>query len=160
MVPVAETLKVAVLPTLTDWFAGCVVIMGAALTVKIAVLVTFPPGVVVTAIVPVVAPVGTVAVTEVALTAVGVAVVPLNLTAEAPVRLVPVMVTTVPTGPEFGVNVVMVGALAGVAGVGVGVVFVSSPPLPPQPVRINKVIKSMLPNNIFFIETLLINSSL
>ena len=39
-----------------------------------------------------------------------VAAVPLNLTAVAPVRLAPVMVTEVPTGPEDGVKLVIVGA--------------------------------------------------
>ncbi len=63
-----------------------------------------PPGVV-TAIVPVVAPVGTVAVIWVAeLTVNAVAAVPLNLTAVAPVRFEPLIVTVVPTGPLPGVR--------------------------------------------------------
>jgi hypothetical protein len=41
-----------------------------------------------------------------------VAVVPLNFTEVAPVRFVPVMVTEVPTGPECGLNEVMVGVVA------------------------------------------------
>ena len=69
-----------------------------------------PPGVV-TDIVPVVAPVRTVAVILVPpeLT-VNVADVPLKLTAVAPVKLVPVRVTVVPTAPLKGVKEVIVGA--------------------------------------------------
>src|SRR5438067_6000250 len=77
----------------------------AGVTVKRVVLVKgLPPGVV-TAMGPVVAPVGTVAVIEVSETTVKlVAATPLNSTAVAPVKLVPVIVTTVPTGPKVGVN--------------------------------------------------------
>jgi hypothetical protein len=47
-VPVAGTLKVAVCPTGTVWFAGGVVIAGAVTTVKVAgVLVTDPTGLVI-----------------------------------------------------------------------------------------------------------------
>ncbi len=75
-------------------------------------LVAVPPDVV-TAIVPVTAPVGTVAVTLVDETTLNVvAVVPSNLTAVAPVKFVPVIVTDVPTGPEVGENDVIVGAAA------------------------------------------------
>ncbi len=35
-VPVATTLKVAVCPAFTDWFAGGVVIVGTVLTVSVA----------------------------------------------------------------------------------------------------------------------------
>jgi len=63
----------------------------------------------VTLILPVVAPVGTVAVICVAeFTVKVVALTLLKLTAVAPVKPVPVMVTTVPTGPEVGVNEVIV----------------------------------------------------
>ena len=82
---------------------------GAVVTVKSAVLVTVPPGVV-NEILPVVAVAGTTAVTEVAVFAEKVAVTPLNLTEETPVRFVPVMTTLVPTGPLVGVNDVIVGA--------------------------------------------------
>jgi hypothetical protein len=41
---------------------------------------------------------------------VNVASVPLNLTLLAPEKLVPLIVTVVPTGPEVGLNEVMVGA--------------------------------------------------
>jgi hypothetical protein len=59
---------------------------------------------------PVVAPVGTVAVTDVAVLGVNVAVTPLNLTPVTPVRFVPVIVTLVPGLPLAGVNDVIVGA--------------------------------------------------
>ena len=84
---------------------------GPVVTVKIATLVAVPPGVV-TEIVPVVAVVGTVAVTEVAVLVENVAVTPLNLTEVTPVRFVPVMVTLVPTCPLVGVNDVIVGTAA------------------------------------------------
>jgi hypothetical protein len=81
----------------------------AAVTVKLLAEVAVPPGVV-TEILPVVAPLGTVAVICVAVFTVNVADLPLNFTAVAPVRLVPVIVTEVPTGPLVGVKVVIVGA--------------------------------------------------
>jgi hypothetical protein len=84
--------------------------VGAATTVKLEALVAVPPGVV-TEIVPVVAPAGTVAVTCVAESTVNdVAATPLNLTAVAPVRFVPVITTVAPTAPEVGVNEVTLGA--------------------------------------------------
>ena len=78
-------------------------------TVKLAALVPVPAGVV-TAIVPVLAPTGTVAAIWVADTTEKAAAVPLKWTAVAPVKPVPVRVTTVPTGPEVGVKPVTVGA--------------------------------------------------
>ena len=85
---------------------------GAVVTVKSVALVAVPPGVVRETL-PVVAPVGTVAVTEVAVLApIVVAAIPLNLTEVTPSRFVPVMATLVPTGPEVGVNDVIVGAAA------------------------------------------------
>jgi len=77
-------------------------------TVKLEALVAVPPGVV-TLIVPVVAPVGTVAVICVAELTVNVAFVPLNFTAVAPVNAVPVIVTLAPTSPLVGEKLVMVG---------------------------------------------------
>jgi hypothetical protein len=50
-VPVARTLKVAVCPTVTVWFAGCVVIDGATLlafTVRVALLLVVLPAELVT----------------------------------------------------------------------------------------------------------------
>lgn len=87
-------------------------IVGAATTVKLAALVAVLM-VFVTLILPVVAPVGTVAVIDMfELTVNEVAVVVLNLTAVVPQRFVPVIVTLVPVGPAVGVNEVMVGAAA------------------------------------------------
>jgi hypothetical protein len=79
-------------------------------TVKLVVLVELPPGAV-TEMVPLVAPAGTVVVSDVPLVAtVGVgAAVPLNLTADAPIRLVPVIVTVVPALPLLGVKLVIAG---------------------------------------------------
>jgi hypothetical protein len=93
-----------------------------AATVNELALVPVPPAVV-TDTVPLVAPVGTVAVTCVAeLTVNDVADVPLNFTAVAPVKPVPVIVTDVPTGPLVGENPVTVGGEA---------VTVNEPPPPP-----------------------------
>ena len=64
-----------------------------------------------TAMAPVVAPAGTVAVSWVLEFAANVgALVPLKLTCVKVDRFVPVMTTLVPTGPEVGVKLVMVGA--------------------------------------------------
>ena len=77
--------------------------------VKLAVLVPVPDGAV-TAIFPVVAPDGTVAVIWVSdLTVNADAAVPLNATAVAPVNPVPVMTTLEPDGPEVGEKPVIVG---------------------------------------------------
>jgi len=83
----------------------------AGVTVKLLVLVVVPPGVV-TAMGPVVAPVGTVAVIWVALLTVTVAFMPLNLTTVAAVKLVPVITTEVPTGPLVGLKLIIVGGTA------------------------------------------------
>src|SRR5207244_13345157 len=67
----------------------------------------------VTEILPVVAPAGTIALREVAITLVGApALTPLNCTSVTESRLVPVIVTTVPTGPPAGVKLETVGALS------------------------------------------------
>ena len=79
-------------------------------TVKLVVVVTVPPGVVIV-IGPVVAPVGTVAVIWVAeFTTTLVAVAPLKLTWTDPTKPEPEITTEVPTCPEVGVKEVMVGA--------------------------------------------------
>src|SRR5438309_11819713 len=78
-------------------------------TVKLALLVAVPPGVVML-IVPVAAPAGTVAVIWVSLFTAKAAVVPLNFTAVAPLTLLPVIVTLVPTGPLVGANELSAGA--------------------------------------------------
>ncbi|OFW77955.1 MAG: hypothetical protein A2Z48_11415 [Actinobacteria bacterium RBG_19FT_COMBO_70_19] len=77
-------------------------------TLKLVELVAVPPGVV-TAIGPVVAPAGTVALIRVFELTVKVAEVPWNLTAVAPEKAVPRMTTEVPTGPLVGSKEVMVG---------------------------------------------------
>ena len=64
----------------------------------------------VTLIVPVVAPSGTVALIWVSEVTVKVAAVPFNFTAAAPVKWVPIMVTDVPTGPLRGEKELIVGA--------------------------------------------------
>ena len=83
-----------------------------AVTVKSLALSAKPSGVV-TLILPVVAPPGTVVSIRVSETTVKeVATVPLKATWVAPVKFVPVMVTAVPTGPLVGVNDVIVGGVA------------------------------------------------
>jgi Protein of unknown function (DUF541) len=91
------------------------VIVGAPapVTVKFVELVAVPSRLV-TAIGPVVAPAGTVAVILCALSIVNVADVPLKLTlvTSGPLKLVPWIVTEVPTGPPAGENELIVGAAA------------------------------------------------
>jgi hypothetical protein len=79
---------------------------------KSAVDVAVPAGVV-TATLPAVFPVGTVAVILVADTTVKAAVTPLNVTAVAPVKFVPVRVITVPWFPLVGAKLANVGGWAG-----------------------------------------------
>jgi hypothetical protein len=90
-------------------------IVGAAavvVTVKFVALVAVTPGVVVTAIFPVVAPLGTVVMILVPdpFTENELAATPPNITAVAPVRPVPLIVTEVPTGPLDGENEEIVGS--------------------------------------------------
>src|SRR5579859_922778 len=77
-------------------------------TVNEFALVAVPPGVV-TEMVPVVAPVGTVVEIWLASVTEKVADPPLNLTPVAPVKFVPVKVTVVPTCPLVGEKLVSVG---------------------------------------------------
>src|SRR2546428_29810 len=91
-------------------------------TVKALALVAVPAGVV-TLSGPVVAPLGTVAVIEVAEFTVKLALVPLNVTAVAPVKFVPLSVTLLPIGPLVGVKLVIVG---------IGVTAAVSPPSQPM----------------------------
>jgi hypothetical protein len=108
-IPLATRCLFSVSVTLLEW---------TVLTVKFVALDAVPPGVV-TLILPVVAPVGTVAVICVAETTWNVvALVVLNFTElvvkltplTVPLKFVPVIVTDVPTGPKAGVNEVIVGA--------------------------------------------------
>jgi hypothetical protein len=85
--------------------------IGKVVTVKSAELVAVPSGVV-TDILPVVAPAGTVAFTDVAVISVIVltaTAVPLNLIEVIPPKFVPLIVTTVPTIPLAGVKELKVG---------------------------------------------------
>jgi hypothetical protein len=82
--------------------------VGGVVTLKLPEEVAVPPGVV-TARGPVVAPLGTVALTWVAESTVKAAGVPLNVTPVAPSKLLPVSVTVVPTWPDVGVKLVRVG---------------------------------------------------
>ena len=86
------------------------VMPGAATTVNAEPLLATELSV--TTTLPVVAPLGTGAMIEVALQLVGVAVVPLNLTVLVPCvlpKLVPVMVTEAPIAPEVGDRLVIEG---------------------------------------------------
>ena len=79
-------------------------------TVKLIPLLATPPTV--TTTLPVVAPAGTATVMLVALQLVGVAAVPLNVTVLDPwvaPKFAPVIVTGVPTGPEVGLRLLMLG---------------------------------------------------
>src|SRR5256712_8816342 len=87
-----------------------VIVGGLAVTVKLPALVPVPPGVV-TLIVPVVAPAGTVAWIAVAELTAKPALTPLKATAVAPVKFVPLIATLVPTAPLVGVKPVIVGGL-------------------------------------------------
>jgi hypothetical protein len=73
-------------------------------------LTTVPPGVV-TLILPVEAPTGTVTPICVAEISLKLALTPLNSTEVTPVKLVPVMATRVPTVPPVGEKVMIVGAV-------------------------------------------------
>jgi hypothetical protein len=86
-------------------------IVGVPGTVKFVALHTVPSGVQ-TEILPVVAPVGTVAVIFVEESTVNIAECPLNRTSVAPVKFVPLIVTTVPTGPLVGEKDEIVGLAA------------------------------------------------
>src|SRR5436189_268199 len=102
------------------------VMLGAGVvSVKGTPLLARPPTV--TTTFPVVAPVGTGTVRLVALQLVGVASVPLNATVLVPgvaPKFAPAIVTAVPTGPDVGVKLVMLGA---------GVVSVKGTPLLARP---------------------------
>ena len=82
------------------------------MTVNFVELVPVPPGVV-TAIVPVTAPLGTSASISVSLiTSWLLAATPPNVTSVAPVKLFPLIVTEVPTGPLVGVKLLTSGTTA------------------------------------------------
>src|SRR6266436_1036367 len=106
-----------------------VMVGGVVVTVKLTPGLATP--LTVTTTLPVVAPVGTGATRLVALQLVGVAVVPLKVTVLVPCvapKFVPVIVTDVPTVPEVGFRLVMVGAAAAVMVKVGGVRMVSGTP--------------------------------
>jgi hypothetical protein len=107
------------------------IVGGGRVTVKFAALVAVPPGVV-TVIFPVVAPVGTLVSIRVpwAFTVNDAAATPLNRTAVAPANPLPLIRTEVPTGPLFGENEEMVGAVV------VTVKFVALVAVPPAVVTV------------------------
>jgi len=97
-------------------------------TVNAAPLLATPPTV--TTTLPVVAPTGTGATILVALQLVGTALVPLNLTVLGPCdapKFVPVIVTEVPTGPEVGFRLVMLGTTEAGFTVNVAALLVTVP---------------------------------
>lgn len=113
VVPVAVVLNVATSPGQAGKFTGCDVMVSptGVVTVKSETLVAVLPATV-TVIFPVDASDGIVVVMLVEVLAVTVAAVPLKFTVLADgvlLKFVPVMVTVVPTGPEVGVNEVIVG---------------------------------------------------
>lgn len=86
------------------------VMLGGTITVKLEPLLATPPTV--TTTFPVVAPAGTGTAMLVPLHAVGVPAVPLNVTVLVPCvvpKFVPATVTEVPTAPDVGVMLVMLG---------------------------------------------------
>jgi hypothetical protein len=101
--------------------------VGPVVTMKSGVAVAVPP-VVVTVIGPVVAPAGTVAVICVVLATVNVALTPLNRTFRTLAKLAPKMLTTVPTGPDGGVKLLMMGGVGPVVTMKSGVA-VAVPPV-------------------------------
>ena len=115
MTPTVPPRFVPVMVTLmpTDTIPGLMlVIVGGGSTLKLPELVKLPPGVV-TWIVPLVAPAGTVKVSFVADAAKG-QLVPLSCTWVVSARFVPVSVTVAWVPPVSGVNVVMVGGATNV----------------------------------------------
>src|SRR6266567_4952732 len=98
-------------PTAPDAGVRLVMLGADEVTAKLTPLLATPPTV--TTTFPVVAPLGTAATMLVALQLVGVAAAPLNVTVLVPCvapKLVPAMVTDVPTAPDAGVRLVMLGA--------------------------------------------------
>jgi hypothetical protein len=85
--------------------------LGSVSTAKEAVLIALPPELV-TVILPVAAPTGTVAVIEVGETIEKLALTPLKRTAVTRAKLMPEIVTFVPIGPLIGEKLVMTGGTA------------------------------------------------
>jgi len=101
---------VTAVPAVPDVGVKVVMLGGGGVTVKLTPVLATPPTVTTTS--PVVASLGIGALILVVLQLVGVARVPLNVTALAPCvapKFVPAIVTAVPTGPDGGVSVAMLG---------------------------------------------------
>jgi hypothetical protein len=101
---------VTLVPTTADDGVRLVMVGGGTVTVNAAPLLATPPTVTTTC--PLVAPVGTGTLMLVALQLLGAAEVPLNVTVLVPrvvPKFVPEIVTLVPTTPDDGVRLVMVG---------------------------------------------------
>jgi hypothetical protein len=99
-------------PTTPEVGVRLVMLGGGGVTVKLTPLLAWPPTV--TTTLPVVAPAGTGTLMLVALQLVGVAVVPPNVTVLVPwlaPKFTPAIVTGVPTGPDAGFRLVMLGAV-------------------------------------------------
>src|SRR5208337_3178729 len=104
-------------PTGPEVGFGLVMLGAGAVTVKFTPLLATPPTV--TTTFPAVAPLGTATVMLVPLQLVGVPAVPLNFTVLVPCvapKFVPVIVTAVPTAPDVGFRLVMLGANLGEGG--------------------------------------------
>jgi hypothetical protein len=118
LVGVTVIIELPLAPAVTGVAAPLTVNEPPLVTVKVMVLLATPPTVTMT--LPVVAPTGTGATMLDALQLellVGVAVVPLKVTVLVPCvapKFEPAIVTDVPTGPEFGVRLVIDGAAAAV----------------------------------------------
>src|SRR5271165_4487127 len=111
VVPKFAPVMITEVPRAPDVGDSVVMLGAGTVTVKLTPLLARPATV--TTTLPVVAPVGTGAVMLVLDQLVGVAVVPLNLTVLAPCvapKFAPVIITEVPTTPEVGDSVVMLGA--------------------------------------------------
>jgi hypothetical protein len=97
-------------PTTPDAGFKLAILGPGTVTAKLTPLLATPPTV--TTTFPVVAPAGTVATMLVALQLVGVAAIPLNVTVLVPCvapKFAPVIVTDVPTTPDAGFKLVMLG---------------------------------------------------
>jgi len=123
--PKFAPLIVTELPAKPDAGFRLVMLGAGVVTVKLTPLLATPPTV--TTTFPVVAPVGTVTPMLVALQLVAVAAVPLNFTVLVPCvapKFAPLIVTEIPTSPDVGFKLVMLGA---------GVVTVKLTPLLAKP---------------------------
>jgi len=109
--PKFTPLIVTDVPTKPELGLRLVMLGAGTVTVKLTPLLAAPPTV--TTTFPVVAPAGTGATMLAALQLVGVAATPLNFTVLVPCvapKFAPAIVTDVPTNPEFGLKLVMLGA--------------------------------------------------